>query len=411
MFTLDGLNQYCARQSEVVDGAGLGNSDRRRISVARLTLSAFRCYAYRRLDLGPQSVVLTGANGSGKTTILEALSLLAPGRGLRRARLDELKRLNGDGSGHGLWAVAARIRTPSGETDIGTGLAAASANAGRDRRQVRIDAQPARSHSALASILAVSWLTPEMDRLFAEGASARRRFLDRLVFGLDPDHARRVNAYEAAMQERARLLRRGCGDASWLAALEESMAAQAVAVAAARLDLAERLNAEAAGHGAFPGATVAAVGIVEGWLAEKQTALAAEGRLREALAQARAADAETGGAGVGPHRSDLLVRHARSGRLARVCSTGEQKALLIAIVLASARLQRAERGTAPLLLLDEVAAHLDARHRAALFVEVAELGAQAWYAGTDRNVFASLSDSAQFVALGQEPSAGGSSAA
>ncbi|MBL8658639.1 MAG: DNA replication/repair protein RecF [Rhodospirillales bacterium] len=379
------------------------------VSVARLTLSAFRCYAYRRFEVAPASVVLTGPNGAGKTTVLEALSLLAPGRGLRRARLDELMRVDpaGDGTGGGAWAVAAKVRTPSGDTDIGTGLEPGLAGARRERRHVRIDAQPARAHASLASILTVSWLTPEMDRLFTEGASARRRFLDRLVFALDPDHARRVSAYESAMQERSRLLRSGAPDAGWLAALEETMAAGAVAVAAARLDLAERLNAHAAAGGFFAGATLAAAGTVEDWLAADRTALAVECRLREALEQARTVDAEAGGASIGPHRSDLVVRHSGSGRPARACSTGEQKMLLIAIVLAGARLQRSERGVAPLLLLDEVAAHLDARHRDALFAEVAALGTQAWYAGTDRTVFAPLAGRAQFISLGQESPAGG----
>jgi DNA replication and repair protein RecF len=269
---------------------------------------------------------------------------------------------------------------------------------------VRIDAQPARAQSALAGIVGVTWLTPEMDRLFAEGASARRRFLDRLVFGLDPEHVRRVNAYETAMQERARLLRQGSADPLWLAALEETMAAHGVAVAAARRDLAERLSTEAAVAGAFPGAELEVAGTVEAWLAENRAALDVEARLRDALRQARPLDAEAGGAGVGPHRSDLVVRHARSGRPARACSTGEQKTLLIAIVLAAARLQQAERGAPPLLLLDEVAAHLDARHRGALFAEVAALGGQAWYAGTDRSVFAPLEGHAQFISLGQGPS-------
>jgi DNA replication and repair protein RecF len=389
-----------------------------RTSVARLTLSAFRCYRYRRLELGPQSVVLTGANGTGKTTILEALSLLAPGRGLRRASLNELKRLDAGGkrgdavaADGGGWAVAARVRTPAGTFDIGTGPAPAAANAARERRRhVRIDAQPARAQTALAAVLGVSWLTPEMDRLFAEGAAARRRFLDRLVFGLDADHARRVSAYAAALQERARLLRSGSKDAAWLGALEETMAGHAVAVAAARRDLADRLSAEAMRAGAFPGAVLEVAGTVEGWLAENHAALDAERRLREALEQTRAADAELGGASVGPHRSDLVVRHARTGRLARACSTGEQKALLIAVVLAGARLQEAERGAAPLLLLDEVAAHLDVHHRAALFAEVAGIGGQAWYAGTDRSLFAPLAGSAQFVSLGQGPSPGGSAA-
>jgi DNA replication and repair protein RecF len=218
---------------------------------------------------------------------------------------------------------------------------------------------------------------------------------------------RRVNAYDTAMQERARLLRQGPADPGWLSALEETMAAHGVAVAAARRDLAERLNAEAAAASAFPGARLDVAGAVEGWLAENRSALDVEGRLRDALEQARPADAEAGGAGTGPHRSDLVVRHAGSGRPARACSTGEQKTLLIAIVLAAARLQEAERGAAPLLLLDEVAAHLDAGHRAALFREVAALGAQAWYAGTDRGIFAPLEGHAQFISLGQGPSARG----
>lgn len=406
MFKLDGLSYEHAKRPDV--GC--------RVSVARLTLSAFRCYAYRRLELSPQAVVLTGANGSGKTTILEALSLLAPGRGLRRARLEELKRQDPVSSGEApehavehagggaAWAVAARLRTPSGDIDVGTGLVAGPSAAGRERRHVRIDAQPARAQSALAGVIGITWLTPEMDRLFTEGTSARRRFLDRLVFGLDPEHVRRVNAYETAMQERARLLRQGMADPAWLAALEETMAAHGVAVAAARRDIAERLNLEAAAASAFPGAELDVAGTVEAWLAEDRAALDVEGRLRAALEQARAMDAETGGASVGPHKSDLVVRHAGSGRPARACSTGEQKTLLISIVLAAARLQEAERGAAPLLLLDEVAAHLDARHRGALFAEVAALSGQAWYAGTDRSIFAPLAGHAQFLSLGQGPS-------
>lgn len=407
---LDGLTQERSRWTETSAHT----------SVARLTLRAFRCYDYRRMEVGPESVILTGPNGAGKTTVLEALSLLAPGPGLRRARLDELRRTAGDGAGNGVpdgscaspgsepWAVAARLRTPSGNLDIGTGLSAAGGHTGRERRHVRIDAQPARAQSALAAVLGVVWLTPEMDRLFAEGASARRRFLDRLVYGIDPTHVRRVNAYEAAMQERARLLRAGRADPGWLAALEQTMAAHGVAVAAARRDLADRLAVEAMRGGAFPGATLEAAGTLEGWLATGESALDVECRSREALEQSRGVDAEAGGAMVGPHKSDLLVRHAASGRLARSCSTGEQKALLIAIVLASARLQDAERGMAPLLLLDEVAAHLDSTRRGELFAEVAALRGQAWYAGTDRAVFAPLADTAQFVTLGHAtPTRGG----
>lgn len=397
LVALDGLTQ------EPTPSAGTSAHT----SVARLTLRAFRCYDYRRIEVGPETVVLTGPNGAGKTTVLEALSLLAPGPGLRRARLEELSRVAAAAYGASAsdsarpWAVAARLRTPGGELDVGTGLSATAGGVGRERRHVRIDAQPARAQSALAAVLGVVWLTPEMDRLFAEGTAGRRRFVDRLVYGLDPHHVRRVNAYDSAMQERARLLRGGRADPGWLAALEQTMAAHGVAVAAARRDLADRLAAEAMRGGAFPGASLEVAGTVEEWLANGETALDVEGRLREALEQSRAVDAETGGALVGPHKSDLLVRHAATGRPARSCSTGEQKALLIAIVLASARLQEAERGMAPLLLLDEVAAHLDAGRRAELFAEVAELRGQAWFAGTDRAVFAPLEGAAQFVTLGQ----------
>jgi DNA replication and repair protein RecF len=378
-----------------------------RLSVARLTLSNFRCHPALRLETGAASVVVTGPNGIGKTSVLEALSLLAPGRGLRRARLDELAhRADGgrtDGRMDGWappagagWAAAFRLRTAGGEVDIGTGRDDTGAV---ERRQVRVDGQVVRSQAELSRICAVQWLTPEMDRLFVEGAAGRRRFLDRMVFGADPEHARRVSAYERALQERSRLLRDGGGDARWLAALEDRMATSGVAVAAARVQLAARLASASAAAGPFPAVTLTVAGSVEDWLAAGP-ALAAEDRLRAALAQSRRSDAESGGAAVGPHRSDLTVRHAHTGRPAAACSTGEQKALLIALVLAGTRLQRAERPAGPLLLLDEVAAHLDRRHRQALFEAVSDVDVQAWYAGTDAGVFRPLAGSVQFVTLG-----------
>ena len=362
--------------------------------VARLTLTDFRCYRRMRIETDGRPVVLTGPNGAGKTNLLEALSFLVPGRGLRRARLGEVARSPTgvpDPAERRPWAVAGRVTTARGVVEIGTGREAPAAAEGRERRMVRIGGRPAASQAALADVLNAVWLTPRMDRLFTEGTTERRRFLDRLVFGFDPAHARRVGAFDHALRERARLLRQsGRTDAGWLAALEDTMATTGVAVAAARREVAARLNKVCSRPlGPFPGATVAVRGTVEQWLQEGP-ALAAEDRLRECLAASRQADADAGGATVGPHRCDLRVRHLAKGLDPEQCSTGEQKALLIAIVLANARLQADERGSLPLLLLDEVAAHLDERWRRALFEEICTLGAQAWLTGTDAGIFAPL---------------------
>jgi DNA replication and repair protein RecF len=337
--------------------------------------------------------VLTGPNGAGKTNLLEAISLLAPGRGLRGARLEEMDR-QAAASDPG-WAIAASVSTPAGTVDIGTGRKPDAAN----RRIVHIDGKPSRSQTGLADHVSAVWLTPQMDRLFTDGASGRRRFLDRLVFGFDAAHAGRVSGYEHTMRERAKLLREGGGDRVWLDTLESDMAERGVAIAAARRELTARLaRVCAAPTGPFPGAGLAVAGSVEGWL-DEGPALAAEDRFKAALRGSRAQDAAAGGAAVGPHRSDLEVHHLGHGMPAALCSTGEQKALLIAIVLANARLQTAEQGRVPLLLLDEVAAHLDAARRSALFEEIASLGAQAWYTGTDRAVFEPLDGRAQHVAV------------
>ncbi len=366
------------------------------LSVCRLRLSGFRCYESAQLDLDARPVVLTGPNGAGKTNLLEAISLLAPGRGLRGARLEEMDRqgtLKAGEPGEG-WTVAAAVTTPGGMVEIGTGHRPDSTT----RRVVQIDGKQNRSQTSLSDHVSAVWLTPQMDRLFTDGASGRRRFLDRLVFGFDAAHAGRVSAYEHMLRERARLLRDG-GDAVWLDTLESDMAERGVAIAAARRELTARLaRLTEAPAGPFPGAEVAVTGKVEEWL-DEGPALAAEERLRAALRGSRAQDAAAGGAAVGPHRSDLAVRHLAHGMPAALCSTGEQKALLIAIVLANARLQTAERGRVPLLLLDEVAAHLDADRREALFEEVLALGAQAWFTGTDRGVFESFAGRAQYVAV------------
>ncbi|MGF1630476.1 MAG: DNA replication/repair protein RecF [Kiloniellaceae bacterium] len=373
----------------------------------RLLVTQFRCYAQAELRLAAAPVVLTGPNGAGKTNLLEALSFLSPGRGLRRARLSEIdRRRPGEAAAAGSqpWAVAATVMTPEGPRDLGSGRDPAQGDAtlngrgGRERRLVKVDGAVARGQQALAEVLSVVWLTPQMDGLFREGAGGRRRFLDRLVYGFDPEHSARCNAYEHALRERARLLKSG-GDSAWLASLEESLATRGVAIAAARLDMVERLQRACdSAEGPFPKAVLDLDGAVEDWL-RQGPALAAEDRLRAGLAERRRQDAESGGAGLGPHRSDLLARHRAKGVAAELCSTGEQKALLIAILLAHARLLTLERGAAPLLLLDEVAAHLDAARRAALYEEILGLGAQAWLTGTDAADFDGLAGQAQFFAV------------
>ena len=350
--------------------------------VRRLALSDFRNYREARLEADDRLVVLTGPNGAGKTNLLEALSLLAPGRGLRRARPREMTRLGAE-----RWAVAARLDTAFGAVDIGAGLD------GNDRRAVHIDGAARRGRD---EGVAAVWLTPQMDRLFLDGAGARRRFLDRLVLAVDPAHAGRVQAYETAMRQRLALLRSGTSDGDWLAALERSMAERGIAVAASRRDLVERLRAALAstGGGAFPRARIALSGAVDAWL-EEGPALKAEDRLAAALAEGRSRDAESGRTGAGPHRSDLAVSDAERGMPAADCSTGEQKALLIALVLASARLAPQP----PLLLLDDVAAFLDEGRRLALFDEIGRLGCQAWLTGADPGVFAPLAGRALNVGV------------
>jgi DNA replication and repair protein RecF len=367
--------------------------------VRRLQLTAFRNYRHAELETDGRPVVLTGPNGAGKTNLLEAVSFLAPGRGLRRAGLSEVERFSAQDNAAAAWAVAARVQTPEGPRDLGTGRDPAAT--GRERRAVKIDGDFVSSQQALGEIVAITWLTPQMDRLFQDGPGGRRRFVDRLVYGIDPAHAGRVNNYEHALRERARLLRGDTRpDPAWLGALERRMAETGVAIAAARRHLVARLAdaAQAGDGGAFPRADLGLSGALESWL-EEASALQAEERLQDALAAARPRDAETGGAAYGPHRSDLVAHHAAKDLPADYCSTGEQKALLISIVLAHARLLAAERGFAPLVLLDEVAAHLDAARRGALFDTLTGLGAQPWLTGTEPGLFRDLAGRAQFVAV------------
>jgi DNA replication and repair protein RecF len=373
-------------------GPGAGQA---RLAIRALTLTAFRNYPRLRLAVDGRPVVLTGPNGAGKTNLLEAVSYLGAGRGLRSARLGDVDCRTDDADAQPQpWAVAAVLDAPGGSFEVGTGRDGAAATA---RRLVRIDGKPQSGPAALASWVPILWLTPSQDRLFIDSPSGRRRFLDKLVAVGDPAHAGRINEYERALRERARLLKTPGTDPAWLTALERTMAETGIAVAAARLiAVADLTRAAAGGIGPFSAAVVVADGEAEAWLGQGP-ALDAEDRLADALAASRVRDTETGGAGHGPHRTDMSVCEADSGRAAAVLSTGEQKSLLLGIILAASRLQAERHGFAPLLLLDEVSAHLDADRRRALHGEIAALGAQAWMTGTDQALFSDLGGQARLL--------------
>jgi DNA replication and repair protein RecF len=365
--------------------------------LSRLRLSDFRSWQVLDASFDASLICIAGENGAGKTNLLEAISLLAPGRGLRGARMAEFGRQQ---AGAGLpWAVAGRFETRLGAMDIGTGT---DPEGHSERRVYRLDGQAVRSQAMLAERVAAVWITPQMDRLFQEGASGRRRFLDRLVWALEPGHAREVAAHDSAMAERNRLLGEGRADPSWLAGLEDAMARHAVAVAAARRALMLRLNAElVAGRatGAFPAARLEIACPILGALAETP-AVAVEDALRQGLAADRRRDAAAGGAARGAHKADLSLIHMPKSISAEFCSTGEQKALLVSVVLAHATLIAEARGFAPLLLLDEVAAHLDPVRREALFAALAGLPAQVFMTGTDLEVFAPLAGLGRLFSAG-----------
>jgi DNA replication and repair protein RecF len=345
--------------------------------ISRLSLTDFRSYPDALIAPGSGFVVLTGENGAGKTNVLEALSLLSPGRGLRRASLGEMARSGGPGG----FAVAAQL----GDVDLGTGTAAAAP----ERRQVRINGAAA-SATSLAEWLSVLWLTPAMDRLFLEGAGGRRRFLDRLVLALSPAHAMHAARYEAAMRARNKLLGEdGRPDAGWLAALEARMAEHGSALAEARAATVEALSQRLADA---PDGPFARAGLsLEGWTSSGADAL------RRDLAAGRNRDAAAGRTLSGPHRTDLLVTHLGKNQPAERCSTGEQKALLLGLVLAHADLVAERAGRRPILLLDEVAAHLDFRRRAALFERLESGGGQVWLTGTERGLFEGIGPGATWL--------------
>lgn len=363
--------------------------------IRRLTLTNFRSYHTAQIELGSAGpVVLTGANGAGKTNLVEAISLLAPGRGLRRATMEELAFSEGDGS----WAVSAEIEGMLGLSTLGTGIDPPGAEDAAPSRKCRVDREAVSSAAAFADHLRVVWLTPAMDPLFNGPASERRRFLDRLVLAVDAQHSSRVAALERSLRSRNRLLADAHSDSHWLDAVEHETAEVAVAVAAARAETVARLSA-ALVHAreqasAFPDAEVA----LEGWMEKMlphHSAIEIEDRYRALLKEHRARDAAAGRTLDGPHLSDLVVSHAGKGIPASDASTGEQKALLIRLVLAHAGLIKAMTGFAPLLLLDEIVAHLDPARRTALYDALANLGAQVWMTGADPVAFGDIVGRAQ----------------
>ena len=363
--------------------------------VARLSLADFRNYSSLALDFRSGAVVLTGENGAGKTNLLEAISFLSPGRGLRRAVLEDVARAGAAGG----FAVHARVDGAFGEVEIGTGTMGEGPEAAG--RKVRINGAPARSAEDMLEWLRIMWLTPAMDALFAGPAAERRRFVDRLVLAIDPAHGRRALDYEKAMRGRNRLLADNVRDDSWFEAIETQMAETGTAIAAARVEIVRLLSAmieRLPGDGPFPRSDIALAGTLEEALPGRP-AVDAEEAFRRSLADNRGRDRAAGRTLDGPHRSDLLVRHRPKDMPAELCSTGEQKALLTGLVLSHARLVAELSGAAPILLLDEIAAHLDAGRRAALFSILEELDCQAFMTGTDPELFSSIRERAQFFTV------------
>lgn len=363
------------------------------VAISRLKLSNFRNYASADIALEPGLVVLAGENGAGKTNLLEAISLLTPGRGLRRAAYSDMQGKAGTGG----FAIHATVENPDGETEIGTGT---SGGEGENGRRVRINGANATADE-LMERLRVAWLTPAMDALFTGPAGDRRRYLDRLVLAIDPAHGRRALDYEKAMRGRNRLLAEDSRDGRWFEAIEAQMAETGVAIAAARMELLQLMRAmieKLPEGGPFPKADIAIEGDVERQIADRPAVEIEEGLIRQ-LAEDRGRDRAAGRTLAGPHRSDLLVRHRPKDMAAEFCSTGEQKALLVGMTLAHARLTAEVAGMTPILLLDEIAAHLDEGRRAALFSILGESGGQTLMTGTDAALFSSIAEQAQFLTV------------
>ena len=365
-------------------------------AIRRLSLSNFRSYHAANLETAANLVVLTGPNGAGKTNLIEAVSFLVPGRGLRRATLEEVAFTEGDGA----WAVSAEVEGMLGLATLGTGIEPPGAEGAARTRQCRIDREPVASAAAFADHLRVVWLVPAMDQLFTGPASERRRFLDRLVLAVDAEHNSRVNALERSLRSRNRLLEEARPDTHWLDAIEHETAELAVAVAAMRAETVRRLQSALAARqdDAFPSAEIALNGWIE-QLVGDHPAIEIEDRYRAVLRDNRARDAAAGRTLDGPHLTDLTVTFPLKNIPAAEASTGEQKALLIGLVLAHAGLLADMTGFAPVLLLDEVVAHLDPARRAALYDALGRLESQVWMTGADPAAFGEVASQADVFSI------------
>lgn len=363
------------------------------LSLSSLSLHHFRNYEHARLDVSPAPVVLFGHNGAGKTNLLEAISLLVPGRGLRRARLHDLIHTR-----HHDWAVVAYAHGLQGEVMIGTGRDPEAME--QEKRLVKIDGKMTKSQAELAQHISVLWLTPQMEQLFLDGTSEGRKFLDRLVYSFDADHASHVNAYEQAMRERNRLLAMGNADSSWLSAIENTMAEKAASIASSRLMTVQHINhAVSESTLSFPKPHLSVRGLVEDCLDAGKSALEAENAFRETLLGGRNEDRAAGRTLSGVHRSELQVTHKERDMPAHLCSTGEQKALILSIILAQSRAGAEWKGVVPIILLDEVVAHLDPSRRVELFEEILDSRAQVFMTGTDSSLFDGIQHNAQCVEI------------
>ena len=376
--------------------------------IRKLSISNFRNYAEASLKPCSPVVVLLGNNGAGKTNFLEAISMLSPGRGLRRAQLAQMARAKTRATltenpceTQDQWVVSAKIESHGFQTTIGTAYDSAIAKEKTTKRVVKINGNIVNSQTALNDYLTISWLTPQMDRLFVDGSSQRRRFLDRLVFAFDALHSKRVNRYNYALRERRKLLKSWSQDTSWLEALENSLAEMGVAIVVTRQDFIRRLSPIIGkSMGLFPGAIISIEGKIETWLKDR-SALDVEQKFKKELKQSRLNRLSDPNDIPGPHRSEFNCLHSVNKMEASSCSTGEQKALLISIILSHAILRKQEFGSAPILLLDEIAAHLDEMRRSSLFDLLRDLESQIWMTGTDSSSFAAILSRGEFYNISE----------
>jgi DNA replication and repair protein RecF len=373
--------------------------------VTRLFLQNFRNYSYQDFGINSSVIILHGENGAGKTNVLESLSFFSPGRGLRNSKLSQVTNLKSlDLSGTlPSWAVSIDLETDHGSMTLGTGIDLTSS--GSEKRIVKVNVTVVKSQAELTEWLGVIWITPHHDRLFLEASSVRRKFIDRLIYAIDPTHAERVHRYEHYLKERSLLLREGRWDPAWLSVLEGKMAEVGVAICVSRQQLLQKIQLcqNLDRDYPFPRLFCSMVGELEKWL-EDHSALTVEDLFKERLAQSRSQDAESGGASTGAHRSDMVVKHVTKNMPADLCSTGEQKMLLLGFILAFIRVRYHYQSTCCLLLFDDIVAHLDDYHRTVLFQEITASGIsnhtlQTWMTGTDIMAFTELQRQAQFVTV------------